>query len=213
MRPFALTQALAQTLRAAAPCGAPAPVHASGAQDRVQPRRPVAPASTDGVEIVPVASDVYMLATSASNVTVNVGPQGLLVVDAGPESMSANPDHVGGAAALNQLAQAIRSRETIDTGAVILAHENTFNRMSAPTGDQAPTPLSAWANSTLFVQEQDEQFNGQAVQLVHRATTTGVAQEGRAGGPGGCTSRGRTTRRSSLRRARGGTFGDRKSVV
>ena len=182
-------------LQAAAAGSAPAPAVTPVAQNRGQQRTPPAPAAAGGdVQIVQVASDVYMLATATGNVTVNVGPQGLLVVDAGSEAMSAkivaairtisdkpirfivqtsaNPDHVGGTPALNTLAQAIRSRETIDTGAVILAHENTFNRMSAATGTQAPTPVAAWANSTFFVPQQDEHFNGQAVQLFHRAATT-----------------------------------------
>jgi glyoxylase-like metal-dependent hydrolase (beta-lactamase superfamily II) len=170
---------------------------ASEPRDRAPQRRPPAAAAADvdtDVEIVQVASDVYMVAAASGNITVNVGPQGLFVVDTGSEAMSAktvaairtisdkpirfivqtsaHPDRVGGTPALNQLAEAIRSRETIDTGAVILAHENTFNRMSAATGDRAPTPVSAWANSTFFVSRQDEYFNGQGIQLVHRAAST-----------------------------------------
>ena len=165
------------------------------ADDRRQPRTPPPPDAAGGeVEIVQVASDVYMVATATGNITVNVGPQGLFVVDAGSQAMTAktvaairtisdkpirfivqtnaNPDHVGGTAALNQLAQAIRSRENIDAGAVILAHENTLNRLSAPTGNVAPMPVAAWPTSTFFVSQQDEFFNGQGIQLFHRPAST-----------------------------------------
>jgi glyoxylase-like metal-dependent hydrolase (beta-lactamase superfamily II) len=165
-------------------------------EQRVTERRTARPALAAGgeLEIVPVASDTYMIAGQGGNVTVNVGPQGLFVVDAGPEAMSAqtvaairkisdkpirfivqtsaSPDHVGGTAALNTLAQAIRSREVIDEGAVIMAHENTYKRMSAATGERAPMPVAAWANTTFFVSQQDVHFNGQAIQLFHRPGRT-----------------------------------------
>lgn len=153
-----------------------------------------ATAPADKVEVVQVASDVFMLATAAGNVTVNVGPLGMFVVDAGSAAMaeattvairalsdqpvryivqtSSNPDHVGGTAAVNQLAKAIRSRETIDEGAIIMAHEETLNRLSAPTGDRPPMPVAAWPTSTFFVSQQDEYFNGQAFQLFRRSATT-----------------------------------------
>ena len=185
-----------KALQAATPARAPAAQTQARAptQAGAPQRAPAASAADGDVEIVQVASDVFMLASPSGNVMVNVGPQGLLVVDAGSEAMSAktaaairrisdrpirfivqtssHPDHVGGTAALNKLAQAIRSREVIDEGAVIIAHENTFNRMSAPTGDKPPMPVAAWANSTFFVAQQDEHFNGQAVQLFHKAAAT-----------------------------------------
>jgi len=54
-------------------------------------------------------------------------------------------------------------------GASILAYENTLNRMSAPTGSQAPTPPAAWPTDTFH---QDSMklshfFNGDAVQIIH----------------------------------------------
>ena len=151
-------------------------------------------AAADAVDVVPVASDVFMLATAAGNITVNVGPLGLFVVDAGPASMTARVaaairalsdqpvryivqtssslDHVGGTAAINQLAKAIRSRENIDEGAVVMAHEHTLNRLSAPTGGRPALPVAAWPTSTFFVSQQDEYFNGQAFQLFHRNAVT-----------------------------------------
>jgi glyoxylase-like metal-dependent hydrolase (beta-lactamase superfamily II) len=35
-------------------------------------------------------------------------------------------------------------------GAQVIAHENVLNRMSAPTGKQAPTPFGAWPTGRTF---------------------------------------------------------------
>ncbi len=143
------------------------------------------------VEIVKVTDDVYMVAGAGANVTVNVGPQGLFVVDAGSEAMaaktvaairsisdkpirylvntSADADHTGGNPAVNKLGAAVRTRESFDSGAAIIAHENVLKRMSARTGEKAPTPIAAWPTTTFFGDQQDVTFNGQAVQLFHRA--------------------------------------------
>jgi glyoxylase-like metal-dependent hydrolase (beta-lactamase superfamily II) len=158
-------------------------------ETRIQPPAAVS-APPDGISIVQVTSDVYMITGSGGNVTVNVGPQGLVVVDAGSEAMgartaaairgisdrpirflvntSADADHTGGNPAVNELGSAIRTRESIEEGAVIIAHENTLNRMSAPTGKQAPTPVAAWPTSTFFSARQDLHFNGQGIQLFHK---------------------------------------------
>jgi glyoxylase-like metal-dependent hydrolase (beta-lactamase superfamily II) len=165
-----------------------APVPQARAQ---QPAPDASPAPADGIGIVQVSSDVYMITGGGGNVTVNVGPQGLVVVDSGSESMgastaaairrvsdgrpirflvntSADRDHTGGNPAVDELGSAIRTRESIEEGAVIMAHENVLNRMSAPTGKQAPTPVAAWPTSTFFVERQDLHFNGQAIQLFHK---------------------------------------------
>jgi glyoxylase-like metal-dependent hydrolase (beta-lactamase superfamily II) len=139
------------------------------------------------VATVQVAPDVYMIGGSGGNVTVNVGPNGLFVVDAGGgaggakvaaairaisdkpirylANTSADADHVGGNVAVKALGQAIRTRENREEGAVIIAHEAVLNRMSAPTGQESPTPVAAWPTSTFATPQQDLAFNGQAIQL------------------------------------------------
>jgi glyoxylase-like metal-dependent hydrolase (beta-lactamase superfamily II) len=80
---------------------------------------------------------------------------------------SADADHTGGNPAVDTLGAAIRTRESIEEGAVIFAHENVLKRMSAPTGKQSPTPVAAWPTTSFFVPQQDLYFNGQAVQMFH----------------------------------------------
>ena len=45
-------------------------------------------------------------------------------------------------------------------------HEAVLNRMSAPTGQQSPTPVAAWPTMTFPAAQYDLAFNGQAIQLV-----------------------------------------------
>ena len=139
-------------------------------------------------EIVQVASDVYMIGGAGGNVTVHTGPQGLFVVDAGSQMSSANlaaairgisnqpirylantsadADHVGGNPVVRALGQAVRTRENREEGASVIAHEAVLNRMSAPTGQQSPTPVAAWPTMTFPKGQMDLAFNGQAIQLV-----------------------------------------------
>jgi cyclase len=149
---------------------------AASAQSRAEP------------EIVQVAPDVYMIAGAGGNVTVHTGPQGLFVVDAGAETSSANlvaairgissqpirylantsadADHVGGNPVVRALGQAVRTRENREEGASVIAHEAVLNRMSAPTGQQSPTPVAAWPTMTFPKGQMELAFNGQAIQLV-----------------------------------------------
>lgn len=139
-------------------------------------------------EIVQVAADVYMVGGAGGNVTVHTGPQGLFVVDAGAEvssaklaaairgisdkpirylaNTSADADHVGGNVAVKAMGQAIRTRENTEEGASIIAHEAVLNRMSAPTGQQSPSPVAAWPTMTFPAAQLDLAFNGQAILLV-----------------------------------------------
>ena len=129
-------------------------------------------ASEPRVEVVQVTADVYMIGGAGGNVTVQVGPQGLFVVDAGAEATSAlmvaairgisdrpirylantsaDADHVGGNVTVRALGQGIRTRENQEEGAVIIAHEAVLSRMSAPTGQVPPTPVAAWPTIDLL---------------------------------------------------------------
>jgi cyclase len=150
---------------------------------------PVTAHAQNDVEVVQAAADVYMIGGGGSNVTVNVGPQGLFVVDTGSAAASAKVvaairsisdrpiryiantsadlDHVGGNVEVNKLGQAIKSREVIDENATIVAYESVLKRVSAPTGQQSPLPAAAWPTATFTTPQQDYAFNNQAIQLYH----------------------------------------------
>jgi len=50
-------------------------------------------------------------------------------------------------------------------GAAIIAHENVLNRMSAPTGKQAPTPAAAWPTETYVEGEKKLYFNDEPIEI------------------------------------------------
>jgi len=151
----------------------------------------------DKIEIrtLPVQGNIYMLTGAGGNVTVQVGPQGVLVVDTQFAPMSQkilaaiaklsdkriryiinthyHPDHIGGNENLRSAGMQVfagpgaRAISDAAEGAAVLAHENVLNRMSAPTGQQSPTPAGAWPTETYFGALKDMYFNGEVIQLLH----------------------------------------------
>jgi len=50
-------------------------------------------------------------------------------------------------------------------GSTIMAHQNTVNHMSAPTGKVAPTPTEGWPSDTYLDGRRRKYYNGEAVEL------------------------------------------------
>jgi len=145
------------------------------------------------VHVLPVQGNVYMLVGAGGNITVQVGNEGVLLVDTSYEQMSdkvvaairtvsdkpiryiintdADADHVGGNAPIAKLGMTIAGGN-MGTGAsnsaAILAHENVLNRMSAPTGRQAPTISAAWPTDTYFTKKKELFFNGEPIEILHQ---------------------------------------------
>ncbi len=154
----------------------------------------------DKVEIhsIKVGGNVYMLVGAGGNVTVQIGDDGVLVVDTQFEQMAdkllaeikrlagnkpiryiinthVHPDHTGGNAKLKAAGQAIIAGNVAGDvggdramGATLIAHENVLNRMSAPTGKQSPVSPDAWPTDTFFSNEMDFTFNDEGIQLFHQ---------------------------------------------
>lgn len=151
----------------------------------------------DGFEVLPVQGQVYMVAGAGGNIVVQVGDDGLLVVDTGTtetsEQMlallqqhfgrvvrfvintSADPDHIGGNATIAGAGVAQNSRPGgggrlggSPSGAQIYAHEAVLNRLAAPTGRQSARPFEFWPTDTYFTNEKQLFFNGEAIQILHQ---------------------------------------------
>ncbi len=155
----------------------------------------LAPAAlAEDIHSLHVQGNVYMLVGAGGNITVQAGKDGVLLVDAGLEQMSdqvlaeikkispgtirniinthVHPDHVGGnrkiAAAGGEIVGGnFAAQVGASTGAVIIAHENVLNRMSAPTGKESPTPSAAWPADTFFNNQKNIFFNGEALEILH----------------------------------------------
>jgi glyoxylase-like metal-dependent hydrolase (beta-lactamase superfamily II) len=144
------------------------------------------PAGRAEAPILRVQKSVYMVAASVAstsgNVTVQVGDDGVVLVDTGttvlaPQVLSAirmvssapihtivnshlHPDHTGGNEMLIKLrgAQAVR----------VMGHENTFNRMiDAAAAANSNITRAALPTNTYFTPTRDFHVNGEAIVLYH----------------------------------------------
>jgi cyclase len=135
----------------------------------------------DDIEVIPVQPNFYMIAGAGGNIAVQIGPDGVLLVDTGAARMtervlaeirklssqpirfiinsSADADHVGGNEKLAKVAE----------GAVIIGAENVLTRMSAPTGKQAAYPLAAWPTETFFQKQKPMYFNREGIEIMSHA--------------------------------------------
>jgi glyoxylase-like metal-dependent hydrolase (beta-lactamase superfamily II) len=147
------------------------------------------------IDVVPVRPDIYMLVGNGGNTTIQVGPEGVMVVDTQFPEMSGkllaairaitdkpiryvvnthfHPDHIGGNEALAKAGRTIAGGNVVgDIGSAatdtarILAHENALNRMVKATGQNA-VPQDAWPTETFFGKRKDIFFNNQAVQFLY----------------------------------------------
>jgi cyclase len=135
--------------------------------------------TVDGVETYHVQGNVYMLTGSGANVAVQVGADGVLVVDTGAApkraavlaairrlssgpirwivNTSADVDHTGGNETVSQAGQTVNGNP-----AAIIAHENVLTRMT-----EANRPITEMPLNTFFEAGRDFYFNGEAVFLYH----------------------------------------------
>jgi glyoxylase-like metal-dependent hydrolase (beta-lactamase superfamily II) len=153
-----------------------------------------APAGADAeLHTLHVQGNVYMLIGAGGNIAVQIGDDGVLLVDTGlaanAEKVVAairtlsnkpiryivnthvHPDHVGGNDAIGKLGSTIAGGNVgagAGVGAGIIAHENVLNRMSAPTGQQAPFPTTAWPTDTYISKQKELFFNGESLQIIHQ---------------------------------------------
>ena len=164
------------------------------------PPRPVAPVAIvpDGeVRSLHVQGNVWMLASAAGNAAVQIGEDGVLVVDTMTDALAdkliaeirklagnkpirwiinthAHADHTGGNAKVAEAGESIiagnfvgQAGATAANYAQILAHENVAARMGNPGGSQSAPPVFAQPSDTFYTSEFDLYFNGEAIQLIH----------------------------------------------
>ena len=156
------------------------------------------------IHILPAQGNVYMLVGDGGNIAVQSGNEGVLVVDSGAGRLSDkviaaiktlsnkpiqfilntsfHPDYTGGNARLHAVGADpdanggnLRTFGDAGVGATIIAHANVLNRMSAPTGQTAPTPAGSWPTDTYEKGRRRKLHNGEGVELFWEpnATTDG----------------------------------------
>jgi cyclase len=131
------------------------------------------------IETFHVQGNVYMLAGAASNIAVQVGDDGVLVVDTGGQdtrdevlaairglsdgpirwmvNTHAHRDHTGGNETVSQAGLTLNGNPS-----GIIAHEEVPTRMVIED-----RPVTEWPLNTFFEDRRDFFFNGEAVFLYH----------------------------------------------
>ncbi len=145
------------------------------------------------IDVLHVQGNVYMLVGAGGNVTLQVGEEGVLIVDSMYSELAdkvlnvirelsdqpirylinthVHPDHIGGNAVLAQAGTNFAAGnvaglidDAADT-ATIIAHENVLFRMSS---QETPPPFEAWPTDTFFNSNKEVYFNGEAVRVLHQ---------------------------------------------
>jgi len=150
----------------------------------------------DAVEVhsLKVRDDIYMLVGAGGNITMQIGDDGILLVDtqyaplsqkilAEIRKISDKPihyiinthhhgDHTGGNVNLRAAGTTVTGGNVAGTiadsavGALIIAHENVLNHLTAATGAQA-LPSSGWPTNTYFGEKKEMFYNGEGIEILH----------------------------------------------
>lgn len=145
-----------------------------------------------------VQGNVWLISAGLVNTAVQIGDDGVLVVDTGTEALGekilaeirrlapdktirfiinthAHPDHAGGNVVIARAGRSIiagnfvgQAGQDAANAAKIVAHESTLRRLSEGEGGQQPAPSAAWPTDTFFTRRHDMYFNGEGVQLLHQ---------------------------------------------
>jgi len=143
------------------------------------------------IEALHVRDGIYMLVGAGGNITVQIGDDGVLMVDTQYAELGqkiyekiqeisdkpiryiinthSHPDHVGGNAVLAALGETItggnvaRLQTDAGEGAKVVAFESVMNNMISE--DYA---LEGWPTDTFFVERKDMYFNGEGIEIRHQ---------------------------------------------
>jgi cyclase len=140
------------------------------------------------VRAMKVQGNVWMLAGAGANLAMQVGDDGVALVDTGRAgtadavlaairsvttkpiryiiNTSADADHVGN----NSVFGALRSGAGGRTGPTptITAHESVLTRMSRPDpGGNTPFPVDAWPTDAYIWKQRSAFFNGEPIDIIH----------------------------------------------
>jgi cyclase len=138
----------------------------------------------------PVRDNIFMVVGGGGNTTVQIGDDGILLVDTKLESAGgallgtvrelsgapiryiinthAHSDHIGGNAVIGPAGETISGGNVLGVirdageGATIISHENVM--LTIATLDEPP-PFSGWPTSTFYVPQKDLYFNGEPIEI------------------------------------------------
>jgi cyclase len=147
------------------------------------------------LEVLPLRPNFYMIAGAGGNIGIQVGADGVVVVDSGSAASadavlaairkvtaqpiryiintSADRDHVGGNAAIAKAGQTLFTQsggagvaaDFLGGGASILSAEQVLTRMSGSTGKPSPFPLAAWPTETFNQPRKYMYLNDEGIEV------------------------------------------------
>jgi cyclase len=153
------------------------------------------------IHVMRVQGNIYMLVGDGANITVQVGDQGVLLVDTGLATMSDkllaavrtlsdkpiryivdtndDPDHAGGNESIAKAGSTVTGGNVVgDIGASagntasIIGFQTILDRMSASTGTPFAMPQGAWPTDTYTVPQKSFWFNGDSIRVFHQPGLT-----------------------------------------
>jgi glyoxylase-like metal-dependent hydrolase (beta-lactamase superfamily II) len=148
------------------------------------------------VETLQVRDNIYMLVGQGGNITMQVGDDGILIVDTqfarmsdaileAIREISAKPiryiinthyhgDHIGGNGNLRRLGSTVIGGNMPGAvpyaeggGAQVVAHENVLLRLTGAFGGD-PVASELWPTNTFFNDEKRLHYNGEGIRIVHQ---------------------------------------------
>jgi cyclase len=156
------------------------------------PRAAVAPASAaaDAVDVIRVQGNVWMIVTPSGNLAVQVGDDGVVLVDTGvaahadailaairtitPKPIryiintSVAPERIGN----NGVFATLRGGATTKSGQgptpAVIAHEKVLTRMTADDGGRAAYPAGGWPTDAYLLNRRTLHFNGEVIEILHQ---------------------------------------------
>ena len=175
---------------------------ASSVAESFKPRIPPSlnPRGADSIQLVHVQGLVYMLVGAGANITVQIGDEGVLLVDTGMRGLSddilkairtvtdkpirilintsADADHTGGNEAIAKAGKWLGGNAPGNGGfatnaARVIGHEKMLFRMK-------DEPFGAWPTET-FTTDKEIFFNGEAIQIIHIEPVSPKPQGGEGG--------------------------------
>jgi glyoxylase-like metal-dependent hydrolase (beta-lactamase superfamily II) len=202
--PFAATRGGADTMypeyiatMKAAPAKDPAAIIAATDAGPATEQNAVRNNNTNDGEVhtLHVQGNIYMLSGAGGNITVQIGKDGVLLVDTGLANMSdkvvaairklsdgpiryivnthVHADHTGGNEKIAGLGSTIVGGNVTGDiadagkGAAVIAQQTLLDRMSAKDLNQPAFPSGAWPTDT-YDDEKDFFFNGEGIQVIHQ---------------------------------------------
>lgn len=146
-----------------------------------------------GLELLHIRGNVSMLAGAGGNITVQVGNDGILLVDSGAPTMTDKvlqtlrtlsrgqvsyivnttdrSDHVGGNANFAKTGRPLAIARAAQARVFIVGFSSMLDRFSDPSAKGA-VPAEGWPNDTYSGPQKNLSFNGDGIQIFHQSATS-----------------------------------------